>query len=96
MLYGQDYVFSSPIALRGTMIKHQDDRTQHSIDLMTLEFALYNRYGHTLFKGKLNWNINFHSNTSTAKPASNSKVRHIRNYHMFSTLGFSSGFHRGS
>lgn len=49
MLYGQDYVFSSPIAFRGTMIKHQDDRTQHSIDLMTLEFALYNRYGHTKY-----------------------------------------------
>lgn len=49
MLYGQDYVFSSPIACRGTMIKHQDDRTQHSIDLMTLEFALYNRYGHTKY-----------------------------------------------
>lgn len=50
MLYGQDYVFMSPTAFRGAMIKHQDGRTQRSIDLMTLEFALYDRSGLTLFK----------------------------------------------
>ena len=49
MLYGQDYI-TSPIAFHGTVIGHQDDRTERSIDLMTLEFALYNRSGLIPFK----------------------------------------------
>ena len=32
------------------MIRQQDDRTQRFIDLMTLDSALYDRSGHTLFK----------------------------------------------
>ena len=48
MLYGQDYVFASPFAFRDVMIRHQDDRTQRSIDLLALEFALYNHSGLTL------------------------------------------------
>ena len=40
MLYGQDFIFTSPLAFCGAMSSHQDDRTQRSIDLMTLEFAL--------------------------------------------------------
>lgn len=50
MVYGQDYVFTSPTAFRGAMIRHQDDRTQCSIDLMTLGFVPYDRSGLTLFK----------------------------------------------
>ena len=50
MLYCQDYVFTSPFAFRDAMIRHQDDRTQRSIDLMALEFALYNRRGLTMSK----------------------------------------------
>ena len=38
-----------PITFRGTMIRHQEDRTQRSIDLMALELALYDRSGLTLF-----------------------------------------------
>ena len=41
---------TSPIAFRGAMIRRQDDRTQRLIDLMTLDFALYDRSGLTLFK----------------------------------------------
>ena len=50
MLYGQDYVFTSTIAFRGAMIRHQDGRTKRSIDLMTLEFASYDRFGLTLLR----------------------------------------------
>lgn len=50
MLYGEDYVFTSPIAFHGTVPRHQEDRAQGSIDLMILEFAVYNHSGPTLFK----------------------------------------------
>ena len=52
MLYGQDYVFTSPIAFGGAMIKHQDDPSQRSIDLITLKLAVYNRFGFCLSRIK--------------------------------------------
>ena len=48
MFHVQDYLFMFPLAFHGTMIIHQEDRTQRSIDLMTLDFALYHRSGLTL------------------------------------------------
>ena len=52
MVYGRDYVFTAPIAFRRVMIGYQDDRTQRSIDLMNLEFALYDLSGLTPFEKK--------------------------------------------
>ena len=46
-------LFMLPITFRGTMISHQEDRTQRSIDLMALELALYDRPGQTLQKAEL-------------------------------------------
>lgn len=74
MLYGQDYVFTCPIAFHGTVPRHQEDRAQGSIDLMILEFAVYNHSGLTLFKKswteirttRLAW-----SRMSAAKPGFN-------------------------
>lgn len=37
-------------AVRGVIIRHEDGHTQLSIDFMTLEFALYDHSGLTLFK----------------------------------------------
>ena len=43
-------LFMLPITFRGTIVSHQEDRTQRSIDLMALKLALYDRSGLTLFE----------------------------------------------
>ena len=47
-------LFMLPITFRDTMISHQEDRTQRSIDLMALELALYDRSSLTLFENSRN------------------------------------------
>lgn len=89
MLYGQDYVFTSPIAFRGATIRHQDHRTHFSIDLMTLEMTALILLCSRRAKLKCTLLFDEHANSarlrvSTAKATSTSNVSRICSHPTFS------------